>query len=194
MPPAPAVRLSWPEDALLADFRTPMRCVSSAALNGGLAAAGHWLALQVGAGELGDDPALRLAEAALALRLDPRDVVGMLTTADVRAGVRRDHGDATAVAAVAGDVAVLLVADVPLGDAALVAALQTATTAAGDALAATRLRAAAVSVCVAAPPARRGEPARLAGALAASIGLAVHGAVRSGARIHQRTLRALGEV
>jgi adenosylcobinamide amidohydrolase len=204
LPPSPVVRLSWPDAALLARLPDRRRCLSSAALNGGLAAAGHWLALQVAPDELDDDPALRLAEAAIAHGLDPRAVVGTVTTADVRAGVRRDHGPATAVATVGADVAVLLAIERPLGDGGLVAALQAATTAAADALAATRLRGAdrhgdastsgRLVVCVTAPAGERPAPRGPSGATAASLTLAVHGAVRSGARIHQRTRRALGEV
>ncbi|HEY8581710.1 MAG TPA: adenosylcobinamide amidohydrolase, partial [Capillimicrobium sp.] len=108
MHPSPAPRLTWPDEALLASFERPMRCLSSAPLNGGLALAEHWLALQVGPDEVGDDPGLRAAEAALARGLDPRTVVGLVTAADVRAGVRRDRRPATAVATVGADVAVLV--------------------------------------------------------------------------------------
>jgi adenosylcobinamide hydrolase len=213
------MRLSWPDDALLASFDAPLRCLSSAVHNGGFATVRHWLNLQVGHDYARTDPAAHLAEAARARGLDPGEVVGMLTAADVRAGVRRDRGAACAVATVGigqplaaagrrprdvprvGTINVLVVLDAPLSDAALVAAVQTATEAKAQALADTGVRAlnhdgpatgtATDAVCIAVPPGASVHFAGPATAVGASLALAVHGAVRSGARIHQRTIAAL---
>ena len=85
------MRLSWPDHALLATLPVPHRCLSSAVLGGGLTTASHWLNLQVAHDYARTDPHTHLAEVAEANDLDPADVIGMLTAADVRAGVRRDH-------------------------------------------------------------------------------------------------------
>lgn len=213
------MRLSWPDDALVASFDAPLRCLSSAVLNGGFHTARHWLNLQVGHDYARTDPAAHLAEAAVARGLDPDEVVGMLTAADVRAGVRRDRGPATAVATVGigqplaaagrrprgvrrvGTINVLVVVDAPLTDAALVAAVQTATEAKAQALADTGVLAlnhdgpatgtATDAICVAAPPGAHVAFAGPATPVGAAVALAVHGAVRSGARVHRRTLAAL---
>lgn len=213
------IRLAWPDDALLASFDAPLRCLSSGVLNGGFHTARHWLNLQVGHDYARTDPAAHLAEAAAARGLDPDEVVGMLTAADVRAGVRRDRGQACGVATVgigqplaaagrrprhiprAGTINVLVVVDAPLSDAALVAAVQTATEAKAQALADTGVGAlnhdgpatgtATDAVCVAVPPGGTVPFAGPATAVGAAIALAVHGAVTSGARVHRRTLAAL---
>jgi adenosylcobinamide hydrolase len=213
------VRLSWPDDAVLATFDAPLRCLSSAVLNGGFTTARHWLNVQVGHDYRRTDPAAHLAEAAAARGLDPDHVVGMLTAADVRAAVPRDRGPARAVATVGigqplaaagrrprrvprvGTINVLVVVDAPLSDAALVAAVQTATEAKAQALADTGIAAlnhdgfatgtATDAVCVAAPPGGTVPFAGPATAVGAAIALAVHGAVTSGARVHQRTIATL---
>ena len=213
------MELSWPDDALLASFDTPLRCLSSAVLNGGFHTARHWLNLQVGHDYARTDPAVHLAEAAAARGLRPEEVVGMLTAADVRAGVRRDRGGASAVATVGigqplaaagrrprdvprvGTINVLVVLEAPLSDAALVAAVQTATEAKAQALADTGVWAlnhdghatgtATDAVCVAVPAGGSVAFAGPATPIGAALAIAVHGAVRSGARVHQRTIAAL---
>lgn len=216
------MRLSWPDDALVADFGGELRCLSSAVLNGGFVAARGWLNLQVGHDYARTDPAVHLREAAVARGLDPQTTIGMLTAADVRAGVLRERGLADAVATVgigqplaaagqrprpipprAGTINVLVVVHAPLTDAALVAAVQTATEAKAQALADAGVRAlnhaghatgtATDAICVAAPPGDRVAFAGPATPVGAAIALAVHSAVRSGARVHQRTIAAMGE-
>lgn len=214
------MRLSWPDDALLATFDAPRRCLSSAVLNGGIAQARHWLNLQVGHDYARTDPEVHLAQAARERGLDPAQTIGMLTAADVRAGVRRDRGAISAVATVgigqplaaagrrprrvppAGTINVLVLVDAPLTDAALIAAVQTATEAKAQALADCGVRAlnhdgpatgtATDAICVATRPGASVAFAGPATAVGAAIALAVHGAVRSGARVHQRTIAALG--
>ena len=90
-----AVRLDWPDDALLATLPAAHRCLSSAVLGGGLTTARHWLNLQVPHDYARTDPEAHLTEIARANTLDPSEVIGMLTAADVRAGVRRDRGPAS---------------------------------------------------------------------------------------------------
>ena len=94
------MRLEWPDHALLATLPVAHRCLSSAVLGGGLTSARHWLNLQVPHDYARTDPEAHLTEVARANALDPDDVIGMLTAADVRAGVRRDRGPASAVATV----------------------------------------------------------------------------------------------
>ncbi len=216
------MRLSWPDDALLATFDAPLRCLSSAVLNGGLVTARHWLNLQVGHDYARTDPQRHLREAAVARGLDPNATIGMLTAADVRAGVRRDRGPAVAVATVgigqplaaagqrprpipprAGTINVLVVVDAPLTDAALVAAAQTATEAKAQALADAGVRAlnhqgaatgtATDAICIAAPAGATVAFAGPATPVGAAIALAVHGAVGSGARVHRRTIAVMRE-
>lgn len=216
------MRLSWPDHALLATLSAPHRCLSSAVLGGGLTTATHWLNLHVAHDYSRTDPDAHLAEVAEANGLDPGDVVGMLTAADVRAGVRRDHGPVSAVATVGigqplaaagrrprplpriGTINVFVVVPHALTDAGLVAAVQTATEAKAQALADTRVRAlnhhgpatgtATDSICVATRPGREVAFAGPATAIGAAIAHAVHGAVLSGARIHQRTVAARGRM
>jgi adenosylcobinamide hydrolase len=212
------VRLSWPDHALLATLPAPHRCLSSAVLGGGLTTASHWLNVQVAHDYARTDPEVHLAEVAAVSGLQPGDVVGMLTAADVRAGVRRDHGPVSAVATVGigqplaaagrrprplpriGTINVFVVVPHALTDAALVAAVQTATEAKAQALADARVRAlnhhgpatgtATDSICVATPPGGTAAFAGPATAIGAAIAHAVHSAVLSGARIHQRTVAA----
>jgi adenosylcobinamide hydrolase len=216
------MRLSWPDHALLATLPAPHRCLSSAVLGGGLTTARHWLNLQVAHDYARTDPDAHLGEVAAANDLDPDDVVGMLTAADVRAGVRRDRGPASAVATVGigqplaaagrrprplprvGTINVLIVVRQPLSDAALVTAVQTATEAKAQALADAGVRAlnhpgpatgtATDAICVATPPGGEVAFAGPATAVGAAIAHAVHGAVLSGARIHQRTVAARGRM
>jgi adenosylcobinamide amidohydrolase len=217
------VRLSWPDDALVADFGAELRCLSSAVLNGGFTLADGWLNLQVGHDYARTDPEVHLREAARARGLDPERTIGMLTAADVRAGVLRDRGLAHAVATVgigqplaaagqrprpipprAGTINVLIVVEAALTDAALVTAVQTATEAKAQALADAGVLAlnhsghatgtATDAICIAAPI---GDRVRFAGPstpVGAAIALAVHSAVRSGARVHQRTIAAMEDV
>jgi adenosylcobinamide amidohydrolase len=217
------MKLRWPDDALVAEFGAPLRCLSSAVLNGGFSSATGWLNLQVGHDYARTDPEIHLREAAVTRGLDPATTIGMLTAADVRAGVLRERGLADAVATVgigqplaaagqrprpvpprAGTINVLVVVHAPLTDAALVAAVQTATEAKAQALADAGVLAlnhaghatgtATDAICVAA---RSGDRVRFAGPatpVGAAIALAVHSAVRSGARVHQRAITAMGDV
>ena len=216
------MRLEWPEHALLASLPVAHRCLSSAVLGGGLTSARHWLNLQVPHDYARIDPEAHLIEVARANALDPTAVIGMLTAADVRAGVRRDRGPASAVATVGigqplaaagrrprplprvGTINVFVVVRQPLSDAALVAAVQTATEAKAQALADAGVRAlnhhgpatgtATDAICVATPPGAEVAFAGPATAIGAAIAHAVHGAVLSGARIHRRTVAARGRM
>jgi adenosylcobinamide amidohydrolase len=214
------MRLEWPDHALLATLPVAHRCLSSAVLGGGLTSARHWLNLQVPHDYARTDPDVHLTEVARANALDPSEVIGMLTAADVRAGVRRDRGAASAVATVGigqplaaagrrprplprvGTINVLVVVRQPLSDAALVTAVQTATEAKAQALADAGVRAlnhhgpatgtATDAICLATPPGAEVAFAGPATAIGAAIAHAVHGAVLSGARIHRRTAAARG--
>jgi adenosylcobinamide hydrolase len=216
------VKLGWPDDALLATLPTPHRCLSSAVLGGGLTSARHWLNLQVPHDYARTDPDVHLTEVAAANGLDADEVIGMLTAADVRAGVRRDRGPVSAVATVGigqplaaagrrprplpriGTINVFVVVRHGLTDAALVTAVQTATEAKTQALADAYVRAlnhhgpatgtATDAICVASPPGGEVAFAGPATAIGAAIAHAVHGAVLSGARIHQRTVAARGRM
>jgi adenosylcobinamide amidohydrolase len=216
------MRLEWPDNALLASLPVAHRCLSSAVLGGGLTSARHWLNLQVPHDYARIDPEAHLIEVARANALDPTAVIGMLTAADVRAGVRRDRGPASAVATVGigqplaaagrrprplprvGTINVFVVVRQPLSDAALVAAVQTATEAKAQALADAGVRAlnhhgpatgtATDAICVATPPGAEVAFAGPATAIGAAIAHAVHGAVLSGARIHRRTVAARGRM
>jgi adenosylcobinamide hydrolase len=216
------MRLEWPEHALLATLPVAHRCLSSAVLGGGLTSARHWLNLQVPHDYGRTDPHVHLTEVARANALDPSEVIGMLTAADVRAGVRRDRGPASAVATVGigqplaaagrrprplprvGTINVFVVVRQPLSDAALVTAVQTATEAKAQALSDAGVRAlnhhgpatgtATDAICVATPPGADVAFAGPATAIGAAIAHAVHGAVLSGARIHRRTVAARGRM
>ena len=216
------MKLSWPDDALLATLPTPHRCLSSAVLGGGLTSARHWLNLQVPHDYARTDPEVHLSEVAAANGLDAAEVIGMLTAADVRAGVRRDRGPVSAVATVGigqplaaagrrprplppiGTINVFVVVRHGLSDAALVTGVQTATEAKTQALADAHVRAlnhhgpatgtATDAICVASPPGGDVAFAGPATAIGAAIAHAVHGAVLSGARIHQRTVAARGRM
>jgi adenosylcobinamide hydrolase len=216
------MRLAWPDHALLATLPVAHRCLSSAVLGGGLTSARHWLNLQVPHEYARTDPEVHLTEVARANALDPSEVIGMLTAADVRAGVRRDRGPASAVATVGigqplaaagrrprplprvGTINVFIVMRQPLSDAALVTAVQTATEAKAQALADAGVRAlnhhgpatgtATDAICVATPPGAEVAFAGPATAVGAAIAHAVHGAVLSGARIHRRTVAARGRM
>jgi adenosylcobinamide hydrolase len=216
------MRLEWPDHALLASLPAAHRCLSSAVLGGGLTSARHWLNLQVPHDYARTDPEEHLTEVARANGLDPGAVIGMLTAADVRAGVRRDRGPASAVATVGigqpvaaagrrprplprvGTINVFVVVRQPLSDAALVTAVQTATEAKAQALADAGVRAlnhhgpatgtATDAICVATPPGGEVAFAGPATAIGAAIAHAVHGAVLSGARIHRRTVAARGRM
>ena len=209
------MRLEWPDHALLATLPAAHRCLSSAVLGGGMGSARHWLNLQVPHDYARTDPEAHLTEVATANGLDPDDVIGMLTAADVRAGVRRDRGPVSAVTTVGigqplaaagrrprplpriGTINVFVVVRHGLTDAALVTAVQTATEAKTQALSDAGVRAlnhhgpatgtATDAICVATPPGGDVAFAGPATAIGAAIAHAVHGAVLSGARVHQRT-------
>jgi adenosylcobinamide amidohydrolase len=206
------VRLSRRGGALLVTLPAPHRCVSSAVLGGGLTTARHWLNLQVPRDYACTDPAEHLAAEARAAGLDPGEVVGMLTAADVGAGVRRARGPACAVATVGigqplaaagrrpravravGTINLLVRVAAPLDDAALIAAVQTACEAKAQALADAGVRAlnhagaatgtATDALCVAVPPGGGVPFAGPATAVGAAIAQAVHGAVLAGARAY----------
>jgi len=216
------MRLERPDHALLASLPVAHRCLSSAVLGGGLTSARHWLNLQVPHDYARIDPEAHLIEVARANALDPTAVIGMLTAADVRAGVRRDRGPASAVATVGigqplaaagrrprplprvGTINVFIVVRQPLSDAALVTAVQTATEAKAQALSDAGVRAlnhhgpatgtATDAICIATPPGAEVAFAGPATAIGAAIAHAVHGAVLSGARIHRRTVAARGRM
>lgn len=198
------------EGALVASFDAPRRCLSSAILNGGLVDARHWLNLQVPHGYARMDPAEHVAEVAGRLGLDPAEVVGMLTAARVRERVRRAHGPVRSVATVGigqplaaagrlprevtrvGTINLLVLVDAPLTDAALVAAVQTATEAKAQALADAEIAAinhpgpatgtATDSLCVAALPGAETPFAGPITPIGAAIARTVHGATLEGAR------------
>jgi len=139
--------------ALVVELGGRRRCLSCAVLGGGLCTATHWLNVQVPAAYARLDPAARCAAEARARSLDPAEVIGMLTAADVRAVQTRRRGVATAHATVGigqplaaagrrpravpavGTINVLVVLSVSLADSALAAAVQTATEAKAQALA-----------------------------------------------------------
>jgi adenosylcobinamide amidohydrolase len=153
-------------------------------------------------------------EVARAHGLDPAEVVGMLTAADVGAALDHEHGAARAVATVGigqplaaagrrpravapvGTINVLVRVDAPLDDGALVAAVQTATEAKAQALADAGIRAlnhpgpatgtATDAVCVAVPPGGGVPFAGPATPVGAAIARAVHDAVLGGARVRRR--------
>ena len=66
------MRLSWPDDALLATLPAAHRCLSSAVLGGGLTSARHWLNLQVPHDYARTDPDVHLTEVAAANGLETR--------------------------------------------------------------------------------------------------------------------------
>jgi adenosylcobinamide hydrolase len=215
------VKIAWTDaGALHAAFPEDCRCLSSAVLNGGFVRARHWLNLQVPHDYQRTDPAEHVADVARAHGLVPGSVVGMLTAADIRAAVRRDTAQVRTVATVgigqplaaagrrprsvarAGTINLLVVVDAALTDAALVAAVQTATEAKAQALADAGVRAlnhagtatgtATDAVCIAARP---GESVPFAGpatTVGAAIAGSVHAAVLEGARKHGRAAREAG--
>ena len=209
--------------SLLVNFGGTRRCLSSAVLGGGLRAATHWLNLQVDHGYSRRDPDVHLAEEALARGLDPGDVIGMLTAADVAAVQTRRHGSAGAHATVGisqplaaagrrprrvarvGTINLLVVVDAALSDAALAGAIQTATEAKAQALADAGVIAAnhagpatgtaTDSICVAALPGATEPFAGPVTAVGAAIATSVHAAVLAGARArHGRAAADAGAV
>lgn len=196
--------------ALVHRFEDPRRCLSSAVVGGGLTDASAWLNLQVEHGYARMDPATHLEEEARRQGLDPARTIGMLTAADVRLVEERAHGAARVLATVGignplaaagrrpravarvGTINVLVLVDEALTDAALVAAVQTATEAKAQALADAGVAAtnhdghatgtATDSVCIAAVPGASVPFAGPATAVGASIARCVHGAVLAGAR------------
>jgi adenosylcobinamide amidohydrolase len=199
---------------LFVDFGGARRCLSSAVLGGGLRNARGWLNLQVSHGYARTDPEAHLREVARG-----RDVVGMLTAADVRAAERATDGPVAAVATVGigqplaaagrrprsirpvGTINVLVLVDAGLSDAALVAAVQTATEAKCQALADARVPAlnhdgpatgtATDSICIAALPGATVPFAGPATAVGAAIARTVHAAVLAGALSQRRAAGAV---
>ncbi len=177
-------------DALVVDLRLEHRCLSSAVLGGGLGRVRTWLNAQVPDDYARMDPAEHLREISSERRL-PGPVVGMLTAALVRDHASTTHGlartfatvgvrDALAAAGEApvrarrtGTINVLVVLGAPLTDAALVAAVATATEAKVQALAeagvpasnglGTATGTATDSICVACPDVAATAPLDFAG-------------------------------
>jgi adenosylcobinamide amidohydrolase len=196
--------------ALVVDFGSERRCLSSAVVGGGLTAARAWLNLQVPHGYGRMDPDAHLREEMVAHGLDPATTLGAMTAAHVdRAVTREEPGVARVVATVGigvplaaagrvlrevpavGTINTLVVVEAPLTDAALVYAVQTATEAKAQALADAGVAAmnhdgpatgtATDSICVAARP---GGTEPFAGPMApvgVAIARCVHGAVLAGA-------------
>lgn len=192
--------------ALVVDFGSIYRCLSSAVLGGGLTRARSWFNLQVSPDYSRTDPERHLTEEAEGL-IAP--VIGMLTAARVADFQASAFGDARcwatvgarhAIAAAAtrprpapriGTINMLVIADAPLTDAALVGAVQTAVEAKAQALADAGVRAlnarafatgtATDSLCVVCPPGSRVAFAGPATRIGGDIARAVHRAVFSGA-------------
>jgi adenosylcobinamide amidohydrolase len=195
--------------ALVIELGGERRCLSSAVLGGGLHTATHWLNVQVDHGYARLDPGVHLAEEARARGLHPEAVIGMLTAADVAAAQTQSHGLARAHATVGisqplaaagrlprhvapvGTINVLVVVDAPLCDAALAAAIQTATEAKAQALADAGVRAsnhdghatgtATDSICIAALPGAAEQFAGPVTPIGAAIATTVHDAIFAGA-------------
>lgn len=197
--------------ALVVEFGAERRTLSSALLGGGLRdGATAWLNLGVEHGYARMDPVAHLEETVAAHGLTRAATIGMMTAADVDLAEDRSHGCARAVATVGighalaaagrrprrvaavGTINLLVIVDEPLDDAALVAAVQTATEAKTQALADARIGAinhdgfatgtATDSICVAALPGGGVPFAGPATPVGASIARAVHGAILAGAR------------
>jgi adenosylcobinamide amidohydrolase len=196
-------------NVLIVDFGEELRTLSSAVVGGGLAHARAWLNAQVPHDYARTDPDEHLRELVDRLRL-PQPTIGMLTAADVGRATRHERASARVTATVGigqplaaagrlprrvpsvGTINVLVMSDADLGDAALVAAVQTATEAKAQALADARIPAlnhtgnatgtATDSIVIACPTGgttRFAGPATTAGA---DIAQAVHAAVLEGAR------------
>lgn len=192
---------------LVVEMPTTYRCLSSAVLGGGLGWIRTWLNLQVESGYDCGDPEADLRRAAVGL---PRPVVGMLTAAPIADFRIGSEGCARAVATVGlrhpvvaaggavlggrttvGTVNLLAVIDVPLSDAGLANALQTAVEAKVQALAAARVRALngeghatgtpTDSVCIACPPGGSQPYAGVATSHGRDLAMAVYRAVHEGA-------------
>lgn len=200
--------------ALVIELVGERRCLSSAVLGGGLHTATHWLNVQVDHGYARVDPGTHLAEEARARGLDPDAVIGMLTAADITAAQTHSHGVARAHTTVGvsqplaaagrlprrvapvGTINVLVVVDAPLCDAALAAAIQTATEAKAQALADARVRAvnhdghatgtATDSICIAALPGSSEQFAGPVTPVGAAIATTVHDAILAGALAHRQ--------
>jgi adenosylcobinamide amidohydrolase len=213
------VTLAGPE--LAVDLGGERRALSSAVLGGGIACARTWLNVSVAADYARTDPAADLAERAARLAL-PGPVIGMLTAADVRDFQRGRRGVATAFATVGvghalaaagtrpravprvGTINLLVVVDVPLDDAALAGAAQTAVEAKAQALAAAGVPAANAGVpatgtatdafCVAALPGGGVPFAGPATRCGSDIAHAVFAAVHAGALADMASRRPAREV
>jgi adenosylcobinamide hydrolase len=195
--------------ALVIELGGERRCLSSAVLGGGLQTATHWLNVQVDHSYARLDPGVHLTEVARARGLDPDAIIGMLTAADVAAAQTQSHGPARTHATVGisqplaaagrlprrvapvGTINVLVVVDAPLCDAALAAAIQTATEAKAQALADAGVRAsnhdgyatgtATDSICIAALPGAGEQFAGPVTSVGAAIATTVHEAILAGA-------------
>ncbi|MEW6637142.1 MAG: adenosylcobinamide amidohydrolase [Actinomycetota bacterium] len=208
--PPTAMEVSAREGVLVARFASPMRCLSSAVLGGGLGEVRSWLDVQVPSDYSRTDPEAHLAGVAGGLGL-PGPVVGMLTAVLVEDYVRVSRGSSTVVATVgvrdplaaasaeppeaprAGTINVLAVVGAPLTDAALVGAACTVVEAKAGALAEAGVRAAGGepatgtatdSLCVACPPGSSVPFAGPATAHGRDLALAVRGAVLRGLELY----------
>jgi adenosylcobinamide amidohydrolase len=193
---------------LLVAFGGPRRVLSSAVLGGGIGIAHAWLNATVASDYDRLDPAVDLAERAIALGCGV-PLVGMLTAVDVARCENRRRGVAQVFATVGvghalaaagtrpravppvGTINLLVLVDAPLDDAALAGAAQTAIEAKAQALAAAAIPAANAdchatgtatdAFCIAALPGGGVPFAGPATAVGADIAHAVHGAVLAGA-------------
>ena len=183
----------------------PVRVASTSVLGGGMGERSWFLNASVPVAYAADDPAAELRALAAAVGLEGEGV-GMLTAKDVREAVVEEDGgvqvvatvglgwptwaaappDAAARVAEVGTVNVLAVVPVPLGDAALVNAVATATEAKVQALheagvpgTGTASDAVCVAAAVGAPPQAYGGPRSRWGS---PLARAVHRAVLQGAR------------
>lgn len=197
--------------ALAVDFGGDRRVLSSAVLGGGLRPARSWLNVTVPSDYSRTDPADDLAGRARSIGL-PKPVVGMLTAVDVHSHEQAGHGVAQAFVTVgvghalaaagvrpravpgggdAGTINMLVLVEVPLDDAALAGAAQTAVEAKAQALADAGVRArnaagfatgtATDAFCIAALPGGGVPFAGPATRVGADIARAVFAAVRAGA-------------
>lgn len=202
------------DGALVVDLGTEHRCLSSAVLGGGIGRVRTWVNLEVDTSYDCDDPAADLRRASAGL---PQPVVGMLTATSVARYAQAEQGRARVVATVGlrraivpaaastltgpGTINLLCVVSVPLTDAALVDAVQTATEAKAQALAAAGVQAsnaeafatgtATDAICVAVPTGSAESYCGPATPHGHDLAVAVHGAIfRRASEIGQPSVTA----
>lgn len=202
------LRITRAPGTLLVDFGGARRVLSSAVLGGGIGIAHGWLNATVASDYGRTDPDADLTERAAALGFQ-RPFVGMLTAVDTARCEHGERGVARAFATVGvghalaaagtrpravpavGTINLLVLVDVPLDDAALAGAAQTAIEAKAQALAAAAIPAANADVpatgtatdafCIAALPGGGVPFAGPATSVGADVAHAVHRAVLAGA-------------